>query len=529
MQECTRGDIERFATDRLSHLDVDQRDKDGFVKQITVKSCGVFLWVRLVVNGIVNGYSSGDSVSQLHTIIDSAPSRLCGKNGLFAKMLEPAIGAPESRLESSRIFRIMEKLTGGGDRFAEDISRALEIYKGEIPNFNLALGMPVHFGDPRDISSLQREGRRKIIGRSGGLLECEAPYYNVRFMHYAVRQFVYQKDIWDHLFLPDATFDATIAVFLAILMHIKTDGPAAVRRMPHYDGPWMDQDRPFSACVIQASGLAHAAWKLEDSPICIAAMDELSRTVNAIYDQETISQSNHCYYPHGSFAPHDNPLLNAALWGISGYIRSKLQAPGDEASTRQAAQKLLEDLIWARSHTLRCWRHPDTKTAQQFDSVLSYTFSWWQDDQETVRRLVELGACLRPVWSQVVSLGYVAAFTEPPIDPFPTKYSASDRRGQIISGWIWTLNTMLDLGADPFQQTEIKYDDWIHAKAPPDSPMTLLQVLEDISHVKTTSVYAGRRIQVLLKRIGQLVPGEPISQDHFCGGFEGEVQAKAWN
>lgn len=321
MQDCTKRDIERFATDSLSHLDVDQRDKDGMVVQITTKSCGVFLWVRLVVQGILNSYSSGDSVSRLHAVVDSAPSRLCGKRGLFAKMLEAAIAtSPESRLESSRIFRILRhSYTPAGHvpgRFAEDISRALETYERGAPNFNLALDMSVNFGDPQDLSSLRKEGRRKVIGRSGGLLECEAPYYNITFMHYAVHQFVCQQTIWDHLFPPDPTFDVVLASLSAIIIHIKTDGPAAVRRLPHYDNPHMEEDRTFAMSVLEARALVQKAWELQpENPRCISAMDDLDRTLHAIYDRETVSESNHCYYPRDSFGL-DNPLLDAAMWGF---------------------------------------------------------------------------------------------------------------------------------------------------------------------------------------------------------------------
>ncbi|KAK4211177.1 hypothetical protein QBC37DRAFT_19317 [Rhypophila decipiens] len=105
MQDCNKSDIWRFVSDQISQTEISEDGKMALTAKITSKSCGVFLWVRLVVNSILDGYASGDSLARLHEKIDQAPSRLCGPRGLFMKMIEPALKDGQVRLESSRIFK----------------------------------------------------------------------------------------------------------------------------------------------------------------------------------------------------------------------------------------------------------------------------------------------------------------------------------------------------------------------------------------------------------------------------------------
>lgn len=205
------------------------------------------------------------------------------------------------------------------------------------------------------------------------------------------------------------------------------------------------------------------------------------------------------------------------------YIRSKLQAMGDESSTQQAAQKLLEDLIWARSHILKCWNGTNSKTAKQVDSFLSFSFSWWWNDGSTLRALLELGACPRRTWSQFVSLGYAAACSYMSQEPFPDVHNLHIRKSEILSGWLRALIVLLDLGANPMELIDIRYDEWNPSGPSQDRPMTLSKVLEDVCNVSHMSKHDLRSARVVLSRIGR--PRKPGAKDHFSKGFEDEVES----
>ncbi|KAM7219614.1 hypothetical protein V8F06_004995 [Rhypophila decipiens] len=401
MQDCNQSDIRRFVSDQISQTEISEDGKMALTVKITSKSCGVFLWVRLVVNCILDGYASGDSVARLHEKIDQAPSRLCGPRGLFMKMLEPAIKDRQVRLESSRIFQLMNTnfMSKPARLSADSIWYGLESYQEHEAHFDLAFQTPIDFSSPNELvkSQLLKETRRMFKGRSGNLLECEPPDYKVVFMHYSVHQFIYRKATWDHLFPRDPQFVPILAMLSSYIIQIKKYDKTAIERDDIHEDDFVPKEGTLTSYFFQAVGICRTADPYHgDNPLYIRLVDEFDKTMTEIYRRVPVSQSNHCYWPHTSKPYYDNFLLNAAHWHLKGYIKSKIYNPENEASTKLLSQKLLGDLIYMRAHYLTVLRKPDL--IQGVENNHPFGDCFWESEEDMVPFLIRLGADPKLVW-----------------------------------------------------------------------------------------------------------------------------------
>ncbi|KAM7206126.1 hypothetical protein V8F20_002908 [Naviculisporaceae sp. PSN 640] len=530
MQDCNKGDITRFSADQLEHLDVPHKEKESLVQKIATKSCGVFLWVRLVIKKILDGYASGDSISQLHETIDEAPSRLCGPNGLFMKMLQPIVSQRDYRLESSRIFGMMmlraPSRSGESENFGEDLWYALENHRKDGPRFALALDTPVNlesYPDSQSTDDLRREARRRIKGRTAGLVECEPPFYKARFMHYSVYQFLSNQAMWDRLFLPDPHFRRELAFLSSRLTQTKLHGRAKAERFLDYDGSDNYHSHVLTLRDLVYNALSQALYYDRRSDEIeldyIRLIDELDHTMTILYQNVSISQSNHVWVPHD--LPHnpaiqyDNFLLNAAEWGLSKYMRFKIERLGDQEVAKKTAQKLLGDLIYMRSHFLTVLRKPDIVKGMlnnhPWGSCYILSDSW------SYQTLLQLGATPTLVWDNFLSLGFASFFARPPRDKCVV-FSCDTVRFDFTDTWFHGLGRMLDYGGDPFQPAQIKCDHWTYEKPLPPGKVTLMDILELMASFSKSqpmdALYPNRTnrhyelTQEFLEKIRKLKPGE---------------------
>jgi hypothetical protein len=108
LQDLTRPDIELYVKTKFDHH-MDFRELKEYNPQlagklyteIALRSSGVFLWVRLVVQSLLSGISNGDRVSDLYRRLDELPEDL---ESLFRKMLHSM--EPLYRAHASQLFQI---------------------------------------------------------------------------------------------------------------------------------------------------------------------------------------------------------------------------------------------------------------------------------------------------------------------------------------------------------------------------------------------------------------------------------------
>jgi hypothetical protein len=185
LQKHTRNDIYRYTHGRLSMEAPDLPDLDSFASTIADKASGVFLWVRLVVNLLINGHDDGDSTQELWSTLEHLPDRLGGENGLYMSMLRHI--RERHKPESARLFRLVAAvkdplhllhLSFAADSLAEVHTNG----HGSC----IQIDKIGHSG----FSTLCETLSRRLKSRCGGLLEAD-PFVN--FMHQTAREFMQRQ------------------------------------------------------------------------------------------------------------------------------------------------------------------------------------------------------------------------------------------------------------------------------------------------------------------------------------------------
>jgi len=207
--------IAKYCQDRFMEEVPDLMDLSDFVSTITANSFGVFLWVQLVVDMLIDGHARGNYKDELWKTLEKVPARLGGKDGLYMHMMRHIDSQylPESR----RIFQLIE-------RFNEISITELDI----MTLFLAALG---HLEDDSTLrlratsddyepkswdewESRWKNLQKRLKSRCGGLLEGTQ---NVRFMHQTAKQFVSRKYLWPEIFRNARGFATETEQDLALL------------------------------------------------------------------------------------------------------------------------------------------------------------------------------------------------------------------------------------------------------------------------------------------------------------------------
>ncbi|KAK7946085.1 uncharacterized protein PG986_010406 [Apiospora aurea] len=111
LEQQTRGRINSTALDELS-------------KEVSDKTEGVFLWVRIVVDRIVYDNGRGKDAHQLRTRVQSLPEKLGRKDGLYWHMIQQIPG--DELQHASRMLYIMVESKSDG---RADGSRCVDLFQ----------------------------------------------------------------------------------------------------------------------------------------------------------------------------------------------------------------------------------------------------------------------------------------------------------------------------------------------------------------------------------------------------------------
>ena len=184
IHEYTRNDIRRYANERIQkECFSDLKDNPTSVKSILdlieKKANGVFMWVRLVVNEVVEGIDDGDTLDEIELLLSEIPTEL---SELYVRAVRrvprrSALAIRRHREEASILFHIVASapyflppvLLLNAVRF-HCCSRRLD-------------------GVVEALSNAQIQPR--LNSRSSGLLECVRPHPDTKAFHSAV-QFIHQ-------------------------------------------------------------------------------------------------------------------------------------------------------------------------------------------------------------------------------------------------------------------------------------------------------------------------------------------------
>lgn len=185
IHEYTTNDIRHYAEGRIqanmrgSLTAEGDKELSNLVERIVQKARGVFLWVKLVVNEIVEGLCEGDTVRELETLLSTIPTELgelytrtlrrCSRGSLQA--------LTRDRNEAYVMFQI-----------ASCARTPFLLYEFLVATFFLTTGKDSY----PELQTLSKEqlGRR-LNSRAAGLLEVPRIERGpVQFIHQTVKEFI---------------------------------------------------------------------------------------------------------------------------------------------------------------------------------------------------------------------------------------------------------------------------------------------------------------------------------------------------
>lgn len=225
LQDWTKIDIEEYVTGRFQRVTRSSSLSGGpqymrvepLKLMILNRASGVFLWVRLVVNDLLQGLTDGDPFDDLEARLNSLPDDL---EGLYHRMLKRV---PRRYInETALIFKVMQHTKNPLSVF--ELSEAMKPINQ----------LRTRTSNTDEIMLDSDMMQRRMISRCGGLLEivpnghwgsrhlqlpgpidqsCQC-YINtsVQFLHQTVKEFLASAGVWHDIFASDGTEPASKAI-----------------------------------------------------------------------------------------------------------------------------------------------------------------------------------------------------------------------------------------------------------------------------------------------------------------------------
>ena len=188
IHEKTSHDIRTFAKGRIRHeIESDMTTEKGqemlnkLLETIFANAHGVFLWVAIVVDELVEGLCEGDNVEELQQLLSEMPTELEDLYGrtLQRKKRSSTRNASDNKYETYVMFQIVlcAKTTFDTTRFFDLVSFAM------VRNDS---------AKKSDFRVSRNELERRLYNRSAGLLERNAS--GIGFIHQTVKEYLLYKD-----------------------------------------------------------------------------------------------------------------------------------------------------------------------------------------------------------------------------------------------------------------------------------------------------------------------------------------------
>ncbi len=244
LQDLTRGDIERYIRGHLDEsvayaelMESDAAGLEKLVASVLDKASGVFLWVRMVTEVVLDGIEAGETVKELNERVDELPPDLCDLyQGIWDKL------GPKDRTNVARMLRLMET--------SVTLLDAPTMFAAEQPDAEEALNMP--------LDALEKLVVRRLRSQTRGLLELSELGF-VNYLHRTARDWsLTLANEMQKMLPPD--FDPSLQLFLAevaILMILYK--PGSWKRNGHQFWPRINVALRYPASVaIQSNDSANA-------------------------------------------------------------------------------------------------------------------------------------------------------------------------------------------------------------------------------------------------------------------------------
>lgn len=353
VHELTRGDIMAYTKGKLCsdrNSNFTERDKlkyDQLVNEITGRAQGVFLWVVLVVNSLLEGLSNGDSLNMLKKRVNDMPQEL----GSFFRHILSSV-PPGYHRHMAMYFRVVLDIYFNfsapmpSDGRPDSVTLMhLSFLDDQLDSQDhKSIRLPTQPLNDDDISSRLELMDRRIKARCKGLLEVRrinntsVLENRVDFLH---------RTVYDFLSTPEmaASLDDLIGSAPVELLMLKAC-VSFYKNLPDHANPGVtDRDLPGHAnpAFTDTSLLKHAMYyahqadrratlNAEGEVLSAAQIESEDAICQAVDDLRTKASARYLDKPPHIF---DFPRM-AAEFGVCGYISANIDAGSDGFSDIQS-------------------------------------------------------------------------------------------------------------------------------------------------------------------------------------------------
>ncbi|KAF2684967.1 hypothetical protein K458DRAFT_487197 [Lentithecium fluviatile CBS 122367] len=224
LEDLTYNDIKSYVTLMLTATpafqafqEIDSKFSSQLIENVCSKSSGVFLWVTLVSQSLLDGISEGERLCDLQRRLDSLPEDL---EALFWKILYSFSRYHFER--ASQLFQLVRASLGPPELL--ELSFADE----DDPEYAFSL-----LCKPLSHQELQARAelmRRRINACCKGLLdarlESAGPYAEVTFLHRTVKDFLERPETWSKPCEATNNFNPNLCLSSSQIAALKTQEPS---------------------------------------------------------------------------------------------------------------------------------------------------------------------------------------------------------------------------------------------------------------------------------------------------------------
>lgn len=364
LQDLTFEDIDKYVTDKLKmHARMKQlaaskaKEADELVQELVQKACGVFIWVKLVVNSLLDGLTNRDRISDLRIRLRALPS---GIEELYSHMFQHHIPSiyHEQASRLFQIFRAAREHTYGDTAEVYLVTLAF----ADEEDDTVALDAEMGPWSAAEISLRCEEAKCRLKSRCGGLLvfddQADPLDSTIQYLHRTVRDFLERPDIWNMLLkrTENSRFSPKTALLQSYIIQLKV---VVVTQTG-------DRFSPVSSLVNIALLYAREAEDQEHSSQ-LSLLRELDKTAAWHWKktQKTLQRSNqHWAYrcleegvnrqslnPNATWVPapedEDNFFSLVVKYGLTHYLQAEL-FENPELVKKKPGRPLLDYVIDAR-------------------------------------------------------------------------------------------------------------------------------------------------------------------------------------
>ncbi|PMD32009.1 hypothetical protein L207DRAFT_471340 [Hyaloscypha variabilis F] len=347
LQNLTFRDIEKYVSDKLSDSEALKRlashqsqEANSLMREIVDKADGVFLWVKLVVQSLLNGIRNRDSLADLWKRLSLLPRELEPLYERLLELIEPLYLPWVSK--AFQIVRINWRYT--------NINFAIQGYSKVKPlsllGFSLAMATDVGIKEIEKWTWEQlpvlinyQDTVVQLTARCAGFLEVSPKFEEepsqwgscpIEYFHRTARDFLEKEKIWSKLLLWTAQtdFDPNVAMMRSCIMSLRIG-----------DCPNLTKEFMFYARQAAKHTRSHRI-----QTALVDRLDDIRRTINRMsgipekdWTLDLISRPRYGY----EFV---TLLELCTLFGLRGYIKEKIcQREGE--SSEEVATALLHYLL----------------------------------------------------------------------------------------------------------------------------------------------------------------------------------------